>query len=103
MPARILNHAMGLAYDEFELTESAYKHGYDDADFAEMLRGQHFVIRSRRGKMSGYEILGRNSAGEYLLAAARVVEYTGLKLLRVFHLNRMSGAEIRRFRRMTGS
>jgi hypothetical protein len=59
---------MGLAYDEFELTESAYRHGYDDADVAEMLRRKHLIVRSRRGKLVGYEILGRNAAGECLLA-----------------------------------
>jgi hypothetical protein len=93
---------MGLGYDEFELTESAYRHGYDDADFAEMLRQRHIVIRSRRGRLAGYEILGRNAAGEYLLAAGRVVELFDMKVLRVFHLNRMSKAEERRFRRMVG-
>ena len=65
-----------------------------------MLRKRHVVIRSRRGRLAGYEILGRNSAGEYLLAAARVVESFGVKVLRVFHLNRMNRSEERRFRRM---
>lgn len=51
---------MGLAYDEFELTECAYKHGFDDADVAEMLRRRHLIVQSRRGKLAGYEILGRN-------------------------------------------
>jgi hypothetical protein len=91
---------VGLAYDDFELTESAYRHGYDDGDLADMLRKRHVVIRSRRGRLAGYEILGRNSAGEYLLAAARVVESFGVKVLRVFHLNRMNRSEERRFRRM---
>ena len=93
---------MGFAYDEFELTESAYRHGYDDEDFADMLRGRHLVIRSRRGRLSGYEIPGRNSTGEYLLAAGRVVQSNATKVLRVFHLNRMSDAEKRRFKRTIG-
>jgi hypothetical protein len=93
---------MGLGYDEFELTESAYRHGYDDADVAEMLRRRHLIVRSRRGRLNGYEILGRNAAGEYLLAAARVIESTGVKVLRVFHLNRISETEKRRFRRIIG-
>ena len=91
-----------MGYDEFELTESAYRHGYDDADVAELLRGRHLIIRSRRGRLSGYEILGRNDAGEYLLAAGRVVDSMGVKVLRVFHLNRMSRSEQRRFRRIVG-
>jgi hypothetical protein len=93
---------MGLGYEEFELTESAYRHGYDDADIAEMLRRRNLIVRSRRGRLAGYEILGRNSAGEYLLAAGRVVESSGVKVLRVFHLDRMSDSEKRRFRRIVG-
>jgi hypothetical protein len=65
-----------------------------------MLRQRHLVIRSRRGRLAGYEILGRNAAGEYLLAAARVIESAGVKVLRVFHLARMSESEKRRFRRI---
>jgi len=93
---------MGLAFEEFELTESAYRHGYDDVDVAEVLRRRHIIVRSRRGRLSGYEILGRNAAGAYLIFAARVVEYAGARMLRVFHLNRMSESEKRRFRRLTG-
>ncbi len=93
---------MGLAYDEFELTESAYRHGYDDADVADVLRHQHLIVQSRRGRLAGYEILGRNDAGAYLLAAGRVVESSGVKVLLIFHLNRMSESEKRRFRRITG-
>jgi hypothetical protein len=93
---------MGLAYDEFELTESAYRHGYDDSHVAEMLRGRHLVVRSRRGRMVGYEILGRSAVGQYLLAVGRVVEFSGVKILRVFHLDRMSDSEKRRFRRIIG-
>ena len=86
-------------YDELELTDSAYRHGYNDEDVAEMLRGRHLVIRSRRGRLIGYEIFGRNRGGSYLLAAARVVQSGGDKVLRVFHVNRMTDAERRRFQR----
>jgi len=34
---------MGLAFEEFELTESAYRHGYDDIDVAEVLRRRHLL------------------------------------------------------------
>lgn len=94
---------MGLIYDEIELTESAYRHGYDDEDVVAMLRQRHLVIQNRRGRMIGFEILGRSDSGEYLLAAARVVESYGFKVLRVFHLNRMSDTERKRFQRSTGS
>jgi hypothetical protein len=86
-------------YDEFELTDSAYKHGFNDEDFAEVLRGPHLVVRNRRGKRIGYEVLGRNLAGAYLLAAGRVIQSEDRKVFRVFHLDRMTDAERRRFRR----
>ncbi len=54
-------------YDEFELTDSAYGHGYHDEDVAEMLRGAHLVIGNRRGRLVGYEIFGRNRGGSYYL------------------------------------
>ena len=90
---------MGLRYDEIELTDSAYRHGYEDEDVAEMLRGRHLVVRNRRGSLEGYEIFGRNAAGEYLLLAGRVVIYEGVKVFHVFHLDRMNEADRKRFRR----
>ena len=87
------------SYDEFELTDSAYRHGFHDEDFAEMLRGRHLVIRNRRGRMMGYEVFGRNHGGVYLLAAGRVVESHGQTIFRVFHLGRMNAADRRRFKR----
>lgn len=86
-------------FDEFELVESAYRHGYQDADIAEMLRRPKMIIRSRRRGVRVYEIFGRNVEGEYLLAAARVVQYDRSRVLRVFHVNRMTDAERRRFLR----
>lgn len=90
---------MTIHYHEFQLTLSAYRHGFHDEDFAEMLRGKHLVIRNRRGRQVGYEIFGRNAAGAYLLAACRVVKSSGQKVLRVFHLARMSDADRRRYER----
>jgi len=90
---------MRIPYDEFELTESAYRHGFHDEDFAEMLRGVHLVIRSRRGIRIGYEIFGRNVGGTYLLAAGRGVQSGSRSVFRVFHLDRMSDAERRRFQK----
>ena len=84
-------------YEEIVLTDSAYRHGYGDEDIAEMLRGRSLIIRSRRGPTVGYEVFGRNAAGDYLLAAARMIESTDeTKVLRVFHVNRMTTAERRR-------
>jgi hypothetical protein len=93
---------VAFGYDEFELVESAYRHGFDDLDFAQITHRRHLVIRNRRGRMEGYEILGRNDAGDYLIAAARMIESGNLKLLRVYHLGRMKESERRRFRRRSG-
>ncbi len=93
---------MPIKYDEFELTDSAYRHGFSEQDFLEMTHQRHLVIANRRGRIQGYEIFGRNAAGEYLLAAAKVVESSGLKILHVFHLNRMKDSDQRRFQRWTG-
>jgi hypothetical protein len=94
---------MGPAYEEFELTDSAYRHGYEDEDVAELLRGRYLISRSRRGRQFGYEFLGRNEAGEYLLVVGRVVQLHGRKILRVFHIDRMPDADRKRFVRQMGS
>lgn len=94
---------MGLRYDEIELTDSAYRHGYEDEDVAEMLRGRCLIVLSRRGRGSGYEVFGRNTAGAYLLAAGRMVQYEGIRVFRVFHVNRMSNAERKRFSRQVAT
>ena len=86
-------------YDEFELTDSAYRHGYDDEDFADMLRDRFLVLRRGRRRRRVYEVFGRNRAGEYLVAAGRVVESSGMSVLRIFHLNRMTPAQRNRYRR----
>ena len=90
---------VGLGYEEIELTESAYRHGYDDEDVAQMLRGRRLIILNRRGRLQGYEIFGRNAEGEYLLAAGRVVEYQGVQVFRVFYVSRMTETERKRFQR----
>jgi hypothetical protein len=93
---------MGPDYEEFYLTDSAYRHGYDEEDVAELLRGRHLIFRSRRGRQFGYEFLGRNQAGEYLLVVGRVVQSQGRRILRVFHIDRMPDADRKRFLRQTG-
>ena len=60
------------------------------------------MIRNRRGRRVGYEIFGRNRGGDYLLAAGRIVESRGTKVFRVFHVNRMTDAERKRFQRQLG-
>ena len=64
-----------------------------------MLRGPHLVIRSRRGRLVGYEVFGRNAACAYLLAAGRAIQLRGMLVLRVFHLSRMTASVRRRYQR----
>jgi len=87
------------AFDEFYLTDSARRHGFDEQDVAEVFRGRALMIHSRRGQVDTYEIFGRNAAGAYLLVAARVVESDDKRTWRVFHVNRMTAAERRRYLR----
>ena len=86
-------------FDELSLTDSAYHHGFDDEDAAEVLERKCFVIRNRRGKLLGYEIFGRNLQGAYLLRAARVIEFKDRTMLRVFHVDRMTDDERKRYLR----
>lgn len=47
-------------------TESAFKHGYIEEDFYELLAGRYLKDRSRRGIEAAYELLGWNLVGDYL-------------------------------------
>ena len=67
-------------FDEFYLTDSARRHGFDEDDVADVF-------------------LGRNRAGAYLLIVARVVEYQATVRWCVFHVNRMTDADKRLYRR----
>ncbi len=75
--------------------ESAFKHGYGEGDFFEMLEGGPVKLRSRRGLENVYELFGRNYAGEYLHAAYRREANREV----VFHIRAMSAREKRRFRK----
>ena len=77
-------------------TESAFRHGYGEDDFFEVLEAGPLKLRSRRGLPHVYELLGRNCAGDYLHIAYR----RETKREVVFHMRRMSDDERRYFRRM---
>jgi len=66
--------------------ESAFKHGYGEEDFFEMLETGPLKLRSRRGLKGVYELLGRNYVGEYLHVAFRREEDRGI----VFHIRAMT-------------
>ena len=73
--------------------ESAFKHGYQEEDFFEVLEANPVKQRSGRGLKGVYELYGRNFAGEYLHAAYR--REPGREV--VFHMRAMSPREKRRY------
>lgn len=80
---------------EVVFAPSAFHHGYDAEDFYELAAHRPLKIRSQRGLDDVYELLGRNLAGEYLHVVYRVLADG---CLRVFHMNRMTDAQRRRYR-----
>jgi hypothetical protein len=73
--------------------ESAFKHGYQEVDFFEVLEASPVKLRSRGGLKGVYELYGRNFAGEYLRVAYR--REPGRDV--VFHMRAMSTREKRRY------
>jgi len=75
---------------------SAFRHGYSEEDFYELLAGRYLKIRSQRGIDDVYELLGQNLSGDYLHVVYRVMSDSAF---RVFHISRMTDQQNRRFRR----
>jgi uncharacterized DUF497 family protein len=75
--------------------DSAFKHGYSEEDFFEVLETGPLKLRSRRGLEGIYELLGRTHSGEHLHIAYRQEEDS----IAVFHMRRMSPAEKARYRK----
>jgi hypothetical protein len=73
--------------------ESAFKHGYQEEDFYEVLETGPLKLRSRRGLQGVYELYGRNSTGEYLHVAYR---REGDREV-VFHMRAMTPREKHRY------
>jgi len=76
---------------------SAFRHGYTEQDFYELLAGRYLKVRSQRGIDDVYELLGRNLSGTYLHIVYRVLPDGRL---RVFHMSRMTGKQKRRYQRL---
>ena len=76
---------------------SAFRHGYAEQDFYELLAGRYLKIRSQRGLDDVYELLGRNLSGDYLHIVYRVLADGRL---RVFHISRMTEKQRRRYQRL---
>jgi len=83
--------------DDVTFTESAFHHGFMESDFHEMLAGYYIKIRSRRGLYDIYEIFGQNLAGDYIHAIYRRDKAT--KPIKVFHMNTMTAADQRRYKK----
>lgn len=75
--------------------ESAFKHGYEEEDFYEVLETGPLKLRSRRGLKNVYELYGRNFAGECLHIGYR--RETDREV--VFHTRRMTACEKHLYRR----
>ncbi len=74
---------------EIDFTESAFRHGYEAADFFEVLDNQPMEFKSSRELKGVHELLGRNDAGEYLHIAFRRIPGKAV----VFHMRRMTERE----------
>ena len=75
--------------------DSAFKHGYNEDDFFEVLETGPLKLRSRRGLEGIYELLGRTHSGEYLHVAYRREPNQDV----VFHMRAMTSAERIRYRK----
>jgi len=75
--------------------ETAFKHGYQEEDFFEVLETGPVKLRSRRGLKGVSELFGRNYTGEYLHIAYR---REGDREV-VFHMRAMSFREKQRYRK----
>ncbi len=81
---------------EVVFAPSAFRHGYKEEEFYELLAGRFLKIRSQRGLDDVYELLGRNLEGNHLHIVYRALPDGRL---RVFHINRMTERQRRRYRR----
>lgn len=75
--------------------ESAFKHGYNEEDFFEVLETGPLKLRSRRGLDGIYELLGRTHSGDYLHIAYRRQPERDV----VFHMRGMSEGEKSMYRK----
>ena len=78
-----------------KFVESAFKHGYNEDDFFEVLETGPLKLRSRRGLEGIYELLGRTHSGEYLHIAYR----QEADRIVVFHMRVVSSGEKARYRK----
>jgi hypothetical protein len=74
---------------------SAFRHGFREEDFFEVLETGPMKVRSRRGLENVYELYGQNDSGDHLHIAYRREPDRWV----VFHLRRMDAGEKQWYRR----
>ena len=84
--------------ERIEFADSAFRHGFDEQDFVEMLSRRYVKLSSQRGLAHVFEILGQNLAADYLHVVYRLLGNG--KTIQVFHINKMTARQKRRFKRM---
>ena len=65
---------------------SAFKHGYEESDFFELLASKPIKRRSQRGITNVYELFGQTFAGDYLHVIYKREQDSHV----VLHMNRMN-------------
>lgn len=80
-----------------DFADTAFRHGFHEEDFFELLSGRYIRLRSQRGLADVFELLGQNLAGDYLHVIYRTMAKENR--LRVFHMNEMNENQKRRFKR----
>jgi hypothetical protein len=80
---------------QWRFVESAFKHGFDEIDFYEVLASRPLKLRGRRGLAAVYELFGQNFAGTYLFMVYRRTKHEQV----VFHMSEMTDGEKKFYRR----
>ena len=75
--------------------DSAFRQGYGELDFFEVLESDPLKLRSRRGLHGVFELYGRNFAGDHLHVTYRREG----ERHSVFHMRRMTDREKRLYRK----
>ena len=79
----------------WRFVESAFKHGFEEMDFYEVLASRPLKLGSRRGLKGVYELYGQNFVGAYLFIVYRRTNDESV----VFHISEMTDREKKFYRR----
>ena len=81
-----------------EFADSAFRHDLHEEDIFELLSGKYIKLKSQRGIAHVFELLGQNLAGNHIHIIYRILPKENL--LRVFHMNRMTQTQKKRFQKL---